>query len=229
MTTLTKTHKRAGSKAGNQYGTYKVRTITERQVSFLKKLLEQKKHELDVSAINFEEINVQYGTDLIDQLLKAEDKVERLASDRQLFYVTSLAEKKVGGDVVLNAIKNGTPTAKEVSVWIEQLKNAQFAKSITITETGAYRYNGVVYSIRKGRQSGNWQVFSLDTATNTWVYDGKAYKVLYEVTEADRLTLNEAIEASGQTGSCVHCGITLTSLKSVAGGMGSTCAKKYRN
>ena len=228
MTTQTK-HKRAGSKAGNQYGTYKVRTITTAQVNFLKKLLEQKKHDVDVSSINFDEINVQLGTELIDQLLKAEDKVQRLASDRQLAYVTSLADNRVGGDVVLNKIKNGTPTAKEVSLWIEQLKNSPYSQTITISDTGAYRYQGIVYSIRKGRQSGNWQVFSLNAETNKWEYDGKAYKVLYYLQDTDRLTLNEAIEASGQTGSCVHCGLTLTALKSVTGGMGSTCAKKYWN
>lgn len=229
MTTPTKTHKRAGSKAGNQYGTYKVRTITNAQVNFLKKLLEQKKHNVDVSAINFEEINVQWGTELIDQLLKAEDKVERLASERQVAFVKSLAQNKVGGEILLGLLEQRELTAKEASTWIEQLKNSSNARSITITDTGAYRYNGVVYSVRKGRQSGNWQVFSLNTDTNKWEYDKVAYKYLYYITASDRLTLNEAIEASGQTGSCVHCGITLTAVKSVAGGMGSTCAKKYWN
>jgi len=225
MTTQTK-HKRAGSKAGNQYGTYKVRTITTAQQNFLKKLLEQKKHDIDVSAINFEEINVQWGTELIETLIKAEDKYERLASERQIEYVKSLANNRVGGDVVLQSL-NDNSTAKEVSVWIEQLRNSPYAKTSTIAETGAYRYNGVVYSVRKGRQSGNWQVFSINPETNSWEYNRTAYKYLYELKDTDRLTLNEAIEASGQTGSCVHCGLTLTALKSVAGGMGSTCAKRY--
>jgi hypothetical protein len=223
----TQTHKRAGSKAGNQYGSYKVRTITTAQQNFLKKLLEQKKHDIDVSAINFDEVNVQWGTELIEQLLKAEDKVERLASERQLAYVTTLAERRVGGEAILQALKVATPTAKEVSTWIDTLQQAPFSKTITITETGAYRYDGVVYSVRKGRQSRNWQVFSL--INGAWTYNYSAFKVLYELEDTDRLTLNEAIEASGQTGSCVHCGITLTALKSVTGGMGSTCAKKYKN
>ena len=229
MTTPTKTHKRAGSKAGNQYGSFKVRTITNAQVNFLKKLLEQKKHDVDVSAINFDEINVQWGTELIDQLLKAEDKYERMASERQVAFVKSLAQNKIGGEILLGLLEQRELTAKEASVWIEQLKNSANARSITITDTGAYRYNGVVYSVRKGRQSGNWQVFSLNADTNNWEYDKSAFKYLYYLTDSDRLTLNEAIEASGQTGSCVHCGLTLTALKSVTGGMGSTCAKKYRN
>jgi hypothetical protein len=226
MTTLTK-HKRAGSKAGNQYGTFKVRTASTRQVSFIEKLLQQKKHSIDVSQYDFTALNVQHATELIDVLIKCEDKVERLASDRQIEYLTYLGHNKIGGDVVLELLKQRTPTAKEVSILIDNLRNSENSKTITITETGAYRYNGIVYSIRKGRQSGNWQVFSLNN--NAWEYDRKAYKYLYEIKDTDRLTLNEAIEASGQTGSCVHCGITLTALKSVTGGMGSTCAKKYKN
>jgi hypothetical protein len=181
----------------------------------------------EFAAIKFDEVNVQWGTELIETLLKAEDKIERLASERQISYVTTLAERRVGGEAILEALKIATPTSKEVSVWIDTLQQAPFAKTITITETGAYRYDGVVYSVRKGRQSRNWQVFSL--TDGAWTYNYKAFKILYELKYTDRLTLNEAIEASGQTGSCVHCGITLTALKSVTGGMGSTCAKKYSN
>jgi hypothetical protein len=227
------THRKAGSRGGNQYGAYKVRYASERQQAFIKKLLDTKEHSFGNPDLTT--INVQGATELIGNLMKCSDKkgFERRITSAQLNFLMSLVGNKPQGEEMLrNAIsKENVKDVAELlfttaSALIEDIKNSP-SKQIVITNVGAYRHLGVVYSIRKGRESGRLQVWSLDSSTNSWTYDSKNYKVLYDLLPEHRLTLNEAVNASAQTGSCVHCGRTLSKLTSVAMGMGKICASKY--
>ena len=96
-----------------------------------------------------------------------------------------------------------------------------------ITEVGAYLLDEVIYSIRQSSESRRWSVWTYDEVSKKYVRNSQKDNVLYEVEPKDRLTLELAIKYSAQVGICVHCGRTLTLLKSVAGGMGAYCAKKY--
>jgi hypothetical protein len=222
-----------GSTGGNQYGKYKVRTPSERQLAFIQKLLATKNHTLGTPDLT--KLNVQGASDLIDQLLSCGnlDTYLVLATTKQVSYLKSLSLTKVGGEELLKKLLDDnkateleTLSAEIVSVAINTLvQSADMQQSIT--ETGAYKYNGVVYSVRIGRQSGNWQVWKYSPSDSKWVFALKNNYVLKRLSPADRLSLNEAIEVSAQTGTCVHCGTTLTALKSVAGGMGKVCAEKY--
>lgn len=232
MTTTTK-HRKGGSKGGNQYGSYTVRNASEKQIAFIKKLLDQKKH--NNLSIDFTKLNVQGATELIKTLMALENNDTHfvLPTEKQLSYAKLLIRTKVNGFALEREVldKNGVTSlanlsSTEVSKVINTLKPADYLPQ-QITETGAYRFNGRVVSVRIGNQSGKWQVWEYNKELGKWGYDFKKTWILAHLTPAMRLSLEEAIKISAQTGTCVHCGRTLTDLKSVAGGMGKVCADKY--
>ena len=234
MTTLS-THRTGGAKGANGYGEYQVRYASERQQQFIKTLLETKAHsfvDVDVTTLN-----VQGAGELITKLLALPNKagVINPASEKQLSFADSLTKKKEGGIETLNHYLHNRKVSsleeldrKDVSEIINALK---FAKEITppmkITEVGAYLLNGVVYSIRQQPETKRWSVWTYSDTAERYVRNDKEFGVLYQLDTTDRLTLELAIKYSAQVGICVHCGKTLTVLKSVAGGIGPICAKKY--
>ena len=234
MTTLS-THRTGGAKGANGYGEYQVRYASERQQQFIKTLLETKAHsfvDVDVTTLN-----VQGAGELITKLLALPNKagVINPASEKQLSFANSLTKKKEGGIETLNHYLHNRKVSsleeldrKDVSEIINALK---FAKEITppmkITEVGAYILNGIVYSIRQQPETKRWSVWTYSDTAERYVRNDKEFGVLYQLDTTDRLTLELAIKYSAQVGICVHCGKTLTVLKSVAGGIGPICAKKY--
>jgi len=237
MTTLTK-HRKGGSRGANGYGEYQVRHASPRQQQFIKTLLETKEHSFN--GIDVEQLNVQGAGDLITELLKLPNKVGVVIapSEKQLSFAIALIQKKEEGLETLNHyLFNRKVTSIEqlgradVSEIINTLKNSANKVApckLTSKDVGAYLLNGVIYSIREGKHSGKLQVYSYSDVAKKYVRDMKSeQQVLSKVELTDRLTLELAIKYSAQTGSCVHCGRTLTLLKSVAGGMGAWCAKKY--
>ena len=234
MTTLS-THRTGGAKGANGYGEYQVRYASDRQQQFIKTLLETKAHsfvDVDVTTLN-----VQGAGELITKLLALPNKagVINPASEKQLSFADSLTKKKEGGIETLNHYLHNRKVSsleeldrKDVSEIINALK---FAKEVTppmkITEVGAYLLNGVVYSIRQQPETKRWSVWTYSDTAERYVRNDKEFGVLYQLDTTDRLTLELAIKYSAQVGICVHCGKTLTVLKSVAGGIGPICAKKY--
>ena len=234
MTTLS-THRTGGAKGANGYGEYQVRYASDRQQQFIKTLLETKAHsfvDVDVTTLN-----VQGAGELITKLLALPNKagVINPASEKQLSFADSLTKKKEGGIETLNHYLHNRKVSsleeldrKDVSEIINALK---FAKEITppmkITEVGAYLLNGIVYSIRQQPETKRWSVWTYSDTAERYVRNDKEFGVLYQLDTTDRLTLELAIKYSAQVGICVHCGKTLTVLKSVAGGIGPICAKKY--
>jgi hypothetical protein len=235
MTTTLSTHRTGGAKGANGYGEYQVRYASERQQQFIKTLLETKAHsfvDVDVTTLN-----VQGAGELITKLLLLPNKagVINPASEKQLSFANSLIAKKEGGTETLNHYLHNRKVSsleeldrKDVSEIINALK---FAKEVTppmkITEVGAYILNGIVYSIRQNSETKRWSVWTYSDTAERYVRNDKESNVLYQLDTTDRLTLELAIKYSAQVGICVHCGKTLTVLKSVAGGIGPICAKKY--
>jgi len=234
MTTNTK-HRKGGTRGGNQYGEYKVRYASERQINFIKKLLDTKQHSYDVP--DFATLNVQGATELIANLLKCPNKagVVRLATSKQLWLLGKLAEGAKEGKALLSAtLEKEKVTVLEqlsmdsVSALITQLKNAP-ALEPEIKEVGAYLLNNTIYQIRMGLHSRRLQVWTINRDHNGFDYDTSKQKVLFELKPEHRLTLSKAIELSVQFGCCVHCGRALTRAVSVARGMGAVCAGKYQS
>ena len=234
MTTATK-HRTGGSTGANGYGQYQVRYASDRQKFFINSLLETKEHTF--GEVDVEQLNVQGATDLIKTLLALPNKagVINPASAKQISFATSLIKQKDGGlDVLNHYLRNRKVNEleqldrKDVSAIISQLVNAKETKPpMKITEVGAYLLDEVIYSIRQSSESRRWSVWTYDDVSKKYVRNSQKDNVLYEVEPKDRLTLELAIKYSAQVGICVHCGRTLTLLKSVAGGMGAYCAKKY--
>lgn len=234
MTTLS-THRTGGARGANGYGEYQVRYASDRQQQFIKTLLDTKAHsfvDVDVATLN-----VQGAGELITKLLALPNKagVINPASEKQLSFATALIKKKEGGADTLNHYLHNRKVSslaeldrKDVSEIINALK---FAKEVTppikITEVGAYLLDGIVYSIRQNSETKRWSVWTYSDVAKKFVRNNDKFDVLYQLDTTDRLTLELAIKHSAQVGICVHCGRTLTLLKSVAGGMGAICAKKY--
>jgi hypothetical protein len=234
MTTLS-THRTGGSRGANGYGEYQVRYASPKQQLFIKTLLETKTHsfgDVDVATLN-----VQGAGELITKLLALPNKVGVVVapSEKQLSFADSLIKKKQGGIETLNHYLHNRKVSslteldrKDVSAIINALK---FAKEVTppmkITEVGAYLLDGIVYSIRQNSETKRWSVWTYSDVAKKYVRNNDKFDVLYQLDTTDRLTLELAIKHSAQVGICVHCGRTLTLLKSVAGGMGAICAKKY--
>lgn len=231
----TTTHRTAGSVGGNQYGEYKVRYASPKQVLFIQTLLTQKAHNYKDGEIDFHTLNVQGAGDLITKLLALPLRADYVSqpTEKQVAFVKKLSQDKAGGLELLNKILADRKvnsveqlSKEDVSLLIGTLKLYD-TKPLAITEVGAYLYEGEIYSIRIGNESKKWQVWSYDDNAKKYLRNDSLLHILKELTPTNRLTLEQAISRSVQTGVCCHCGRTLTLLKSVASGMGAVCAKKY--
>ena len=231
----TTTHRKGGSKGANGYGEYKVRNASPKQVAFIEKLLATKNH--NYNNLNLTELNVQGAGEIINALLSCDNKAGVVIppTERQVQFAQSLVTSKEGGQGLLANVLQSKGVHElsqlsrvDVSAIINSLKNVKDAP-MNITEVGAYLLDGTIYSIRQSNESKKWSVWTYEGGNvNKYVRnDVVKNEVLKKVEPKDRLTLELAIKYSAQVGICVHCGRTLTLLKSVAGGMGAICAKKY--
>ena len=230
----TTTHRKGGSKGANGYGEYTVRNASPKQIAFIEKLLATKNH--NYNNLNLAELNVQGAGEIINALLSCDNKAGIVIppTDRQVQFAQSLVTSKEGGQELLANVLQSKGVHElsqlsrgDVSAIINSLKLVKDAP-MKITEVGAYLLDGTIYSIRQASESKKWSVWTYSADVNKYVRnDVVKNEVLKKVEPKDRLTLELAIKYSAQVGICVHCGRTLTLLKSVAGGMGAICAKKY--
>lgn len=238
MSNTTTTHRKGGSRGANGYGEYQVRYASDKQKKFIEQLLATKNH--SYNNLNLDELNVQGAGEIINALLSCDNKagVVIAPTERQVSFAQSLVTSKEGGQELLaNVLQSrGVHSLEQlsrgdVSALINSLKVAK-AKEVVIkiSEVGAYLLDETIYSIRLGQESKKWQVWSYDDNAKKYLRNAKEVEknVLEKVDETNRLTLEQAIKYSAQTGICCHCGRTLTVLKSVAGGIGPICAKRYR-
>lgn len=234
----TTTHKKGGSKGANGYGEYKVRNASPKQIVFIEKLLATKNH--NYNNLNLAELNVQGASEIINSLLTCDNKagVVTPPTERQVQFAQSLVTSKEGGQGLLaNVLQSkgvhelSQLSRADVSAIINSLKTSKTKEVVVkISEVGAYLVDETIYSIRQGQESKKWQVWSYSDDVKKYQRNAKEIEteVLNKVEVTNRLTLSQAIKYSAQVGICCHCGRTLTVLKSVAGGIGPICAKRYR-
>lgn len=222
------TFKQAGSPASNQYGKFTVRYASPAQQRYIRKLLDERVHEF--GDLDPATVNVQNASHVIDQLLRSPVRPDKVApaSDRQLAFIESLKSQRDGADQFVQQFYAGYGsdklTAPDAKRLIDGLLQLPAIVRYVAVDVGAYRYNGVIYSVRRGRESGNLNAFHWDSATNQWEYSGA---IKFQLRPEHRLSLEEALTFGVQTGSCAHCGMTLTNKTSAMVGMGPTCRKKY--
>jgi hypothetical protein len=234
----TTTHRTGGSRGANGYGEYKVRYASERQKKFIQNLLATKNH--SYTDLNLDELNVQGAGEIINTLLSCDNKAGIVIppTEKQLDFARALVTSKEGGQELLaNVLQSKSVHSLEqlsradVSAIINSLKNTKTKEiPIKISDVGAYLVDETIYSIRQGSESKKWQVWSYNAEAEKYLRNDKEVEktILEKVEVTNRLTLEQAIKYSAQVGICVHCGRTLTVLKSVAGGIGPICAKRYR-
>ena len=234
----TTTHRKGGSKGANGYGEYKVRNASPKQIAFIEKLLATKNH--NYNNLNLAELNVQGAGEVINSLLSCDNKagVVTPPTERQVQFAQSLVTSKEGGQGLLaNVLQSkgvnelSQLSRADVSAIINSLKTSKTKEVVVkISEVGAYLVDETIYSIRQGQESKKWQVWSYSDEVKKYQRNTKEVEteVLNKVEVTNRLTLSQAIKYSAQVGICCHCGRTLTVLKSVAGGIGPICAKRYR-
>jgi hypothetical protein len=209
------------------------RLASDKQKLFINSLLDTKEHSFE--KVDVDNLDMKSAKSLISTLLKLRNKdVVRPATPKQIAFATALVQKKEGGLALLNHyLRNSKVNSIEqldktdVSLLIGQLMVANEVKPpMKINEVGAYLLNQTIYSIRKNDRN-YWSVWTYSDVAKKYVRNDSLRDVLYQLEPSNRLTLELAIKYSAQVGICVHCGRTLTLLKSVAGGMGAYCAKKY--
>ena len=239
MSDTTTTHRKGGSTGANGYGEYKVRYASDKQKKFIEQLLATKNH--SYNNLNINDLNVQGAGEIINALLSCDNKagVVIAPTERQVQFAQSLVTTKEGGQELLaNVLQSkGVHSLEQlsrgdVSAIINSLKNTKTKEvPIKISEVGAYLLDETIYSIRQGNESKKWQVWSYNAEAEKYLRNDKEVEknVLETVEESNRLTLEQAVKYSAQTGICCHCGRVLTVLKSVAGGIGPICAKRYKS
>lgn len=231
----TTTHRKGGSTGANGYGEYQVRHASPKQIAFIENLLNTKDH--NYNNLNLAELNVQGAGEIINSLLSCDNKTGVVIppTERQVSFAQTLVKTKENGQKLLaNVLQSkGVHSLEQlsrgdVSAIINSLKSAKEVP-MQISEVGAYLFDSVVYSVRQSNESRKWSVWTYDSNLQKFSRNDSATKdVLKKLQPTDRLTLELAIKYSAQVGLCVHCGRTLTVLKSVAGGIGPICAKRYQ-
>ena len=111
---------------------------------------------------------------------------------------------------------------------IERDRNSAKASLDPVTEIGMYRDGDTVYRVKYNKnKSGMYAMrFVPENATKSdrFVFEGGA--TFHRLSASMRMPVAECAELGQHYSMCVICGADLTDPKSVARGMGSTCAGK---
>lgn len=205
------------------FGDRLVRGCTGRQAAFINRLLEERKHDLPYTRA--EDINIRHASRVIEHLLACPRAVEapvRLATEKQVSYLLALAATRLGGAEALSQVNLAALPFDKASDLITTLKDAP--EKPVVIEVGAYRHNGLVYSVRSNVD--NDRLYAVHWVDGSW--SERDYRIVRDITPESRLSLDEAKAFGVLTGCCCHCGRTLTDTKSVLAGIGPVCAKRYQ-
>lgn len=148
----------------------------------------------------------------------------RMASERQVSFITTLVDERAYGEVIDFA----TLTSENASTLITNLlamKKVVDGREVAPLKLGVYcNPKGVIYRIHKSRETGALYAKMFDIEEMAFVYAPGAVRTL---TAEMKMTLEEAKRFGVETGICCLCGAYLTDAKSVAEGIGPVCAKRF--
>jgi hypothetical protein len=227
---MTTRSKPAGSKAGNQYGTFKVHYCSPAQAKFIQSLLDSRIHSMAITDATT--VNKKHATRIIKELLACPKKFTEPVTEKQISFMMLLIKTRQNADQVCNTklVALGLSTIykldrDQAKIFINEfLQLPKLPPEIVEIPVGAYKMNDTFYSVRKSRESGRFHAYAYDMTTKRWNFDRGA---INKITPDMRLTLSDASAFGIATGTCVHCARTLTVQKSVVAGMGRVCASKY--
>ena len=225
--------KTAGSKASNGYGEFEVKFCSPAQARFIQRLLDERIHEFDIQDAT--QVNKKHASRIIEVLLSCPKRPEAItfASEKQIAFIDKLIDQKASAINTVQRYLNESGASQTSELdrdVVRKLIDHLIAlpdkpKPITVN-VGAYKKDGIYYSVRKIRDREVLYSLQYDPENKKWIPNRKA---IYDLTPADRLTLSDASAFGIATGTCVHCARTLTLQKSVVAGMGKWCASHYQN
>ena len=223
--------KPAGSRASNGYGEFQVKFWSPAQARFIQRLLDERIHEFDISDAT--QVNKKHASRIIEVLLACPKRPELIttASDKQIAFITRLIDQKVNA---IHTVKNylslsNVQTINEldrdvVRKLIDHLIALPDKPKPILVTVGAYKKDGIYYSVRKFKDRDALYALQYNPEQKEWTGNRS---IIFNLLPEDRLTLSDASAFGIATGSCVHCGRTLTLQKSVVAGMGKWCASHY--
>lgn len=151
-----------------------------------------------------------------------------LATPKQTGLISNLlADRVVPAALMASAIAPGL-SMKGASAVIDSLFSCPKKLGESKSEPAApgyYLVDGVVFCVVKGKESGKLYAKKLSVINGhgRWDY---APGMVFKLTPAQGLSLEDATEMGKLLGCCVVCGRTLTDPVSVTAGIGPVCAKK---
>ena len=131
--------------------------------------------------------------------------------------------------LLLSFQKYGTLSIKQIEAVEKDIAIAKLrvkSEVNPVTVIGMYRNADGVFRVKQSKESGNLYAMRLipeaTTKSERFVYERGG---IYKLTADNRMTVEECAELGLLYSMCVICGADLTDPKSVARGMGATCAK----
>lgn len=150
------------------------------------------------------------------------------ATESQISYVLSLLSSRVVSDDFRATVGDvATLTKSQASALIDSLRAMPYAPRESATavaplEVGVYYKSGDVYRVKISQSSG--RPYATKLVGGHFEYDPSYVR---QITADDKMTLEQACDYGIQFGVCCVCGRELTDEKSVAMGIGPTCAKRF--
>lgn len=244
----------AGSKAGNQYGTFAVHSASPAQVRFLQTLINTKVTDDVTLPATLDNISKTAASALIDKLIDRPIKAGvpvKLASEKQINFLRKLIDEKAwelaGGEdyaPIVN-VQTGEPvsakSAGEAITWLLTLARKPVETTTTVDlESGIYLHDGQVFKVytnqARTRMLAKLLVLPegwVDLSRNEreasdsqpqWIYQGVASRF---VKADEKMTLEQAKEFGAIYGVCSNCGRLLTNEDSIEAGLGPICRNKF--
>lgn len=229
----------AGAPAANQFGTFKVHSLSEGQQRFIANLVAERiVPEFAAEAVaSFQAgaLNKRHASDLIDQLLAAPKRPEfmgTVGSPKQRAFAERLC-----GELGLDFAEQMAEctTTKHVSNVIDRLlaasKAAKAAKEAATPEleSGMYRDPdaGVIMKVYRAVHGSGYMCAKelIVDADNTARFEYLGLATRFVKAEW-RMSLEEAKAFGKVYGVCCCCGATLTDEHSIEAGIGPVCAGK---
>lgn len=235
----------AGSRAGNQYGTFAVKNATPAQLRYVKRLLTERDPagvnerqatvlRMAASAVERDAISKRLASSALDILTRLPERTDLApaatgASEKQAALIERLWADREHG--LTDDIKTAALADRKVaSSLIDALFNApkRAVAPVAQLESGIYTANGQVYKVywnqEKTRMLAKLLVLGADGEKASWDYQGMASRF---VTADQRMTLEQAKQFGAIYGVCCNCGATLTDEVSIEQGIGPVCAKRF--
>jgi hypothetical protein len=226
-------HDGAGTGQGRNAATGQARPATDRQLAYLSRLAQD-----SGQAVSLNDLTATEASALIEQLAAAAATAPAQAdADGELTgrwtkhdgeWAIRTNRTTTTGETVTVVKANGDRQTKTTdrqldadgTLWTAATTTRDAGTGTTDRTPGTYHTNdGRTARIQTSR-TGN--LYALAWDGETWTYEpGLIAKT------TTRLTLDEAQAHGRETGSCCHCGRTLTNPTSIDAGIGPVCAENY--